>query len=540
MCSTAWRRFPTLSPNRCSRGGFTLVVVPELPEVEALAIFLRERASGHVIARADAASFAVLKTFAPPLSALTGRALTGAGRHGKFLDLTCTGQDGDLHLIFHLARAGWLRWREDMPDKPVRPGKGPLAFRLVFDDGAGFDLTEAGTQKRLAVYVVADPGDVPGVATLGPEPLAADFTAEALAAILKERRTQIKGVLRDQHIIAGIGNAYSDEVLHAAKMSPFKLASSFTADDIATLHTAIVTTLREAVERSAGLAAAELKGEKKTGLRVHGKTGQPCPVCGDTIREVSFADSSLQYCPTCQTGGKPLADRRLSRLLKLNLTAVHEESPPRRADKVLDPVQDVRAGGPAALVLRAVALAPDNAHQTPPLCFGGLRRQWPAPGRGRPPRGRPPGVPGNPPEPGTRGATVQGRPRGNNRATMRSAVLTVALLPISCLHEPTTLQVNEESLVMSGFGHPRPTGDAPVALQRRHRRPPRPRATAGTLNGAALGALAQLEEHLLCKQGVRGSSPLSSTQRSSRFGWSLFTFGPALPLRVPGPRCRLA
>jgi formamidopyrimidine-DNA glycosylase len=286
--------------------------MPELPEVEALAIFLRERASGHVIARADAASFAALKTFDPPLSALGGQEITEVGRHGKFLDLTC----GDLHLVFHLARAGWLRWREDMPDKPARPGKSPLAFRLVLDDGAGFDLTEAGTQKRLAVYLVRDPGDVPGVATLGPEPLADDFTVDALAAILSGRRTQIKGVLRDQHIIAGIGNAYSDEVLHAAKMSPFKLASSFTPDEVVTLHQSIVDTLREAVKRSAGLAAADLKGEKKTGLRVHAKTGQPCPVCGDTIREVSFADSSLQYCPTCQTGGKPLADRRMSRLLK--------------------------------------------------------------------------------------------------------------------------------------------------------------------------------------------------------------------------------
>jgi DNA-formamidopyrimidine glycosylase len=294
--------------------------MPELPEVEALAVFLRARAGGHVVARAEAASFAALKTFDPPLSALTGRVITDVGRHGKFLDLTCGGTAGstadNLHLVMHLARAGWLRWRDDIPDKPVKPGKSPLAFRLVFDDGSGFDLTEAGTQKRLAVYLVRDPGDVPGVATLGPEPLADDFTTESLAAILRERRTQIKGVLRDQHIIAGIGNAYSDEVLHAAKMSPFKLASSFTADEVATLHTAIVTTLREAVERSAGLAAASLKGEKKTGLRVHGKTGQPCPVCGDTIREVSFADSSLQYCPTCQTGGKPLADRRLSRLLK--------------------------------------------------------------------------------------------------------------------------------------------------------------------------------------------------------------------------------
>ena len=315
--------------------------MPELPEVEALAVFLRENASGRVIARAEAASFAVLKTFDPPLPALSGRRITGVSRHGKFLDLRCadgseaggSGADGsgaggsgagaagagDLHLVMHLARAGWLRWRTDIPEKPLRPGKSPLAFRLVLEDGTGFDLTEAGTQKRLAVYLVRDPVDVPGVATLGPEPLADDFTVDALAAILAGRRTQIKGVLRDQHIIAGIGNAYSDEVLHVAKMSPFKLAASFTPEEVAALHEAIVTTLTEAVKRSAGLAAADLKGEKKTGLRVHGKTGQPCPVCGDTVREVSFADSSLQYCATCQTGGKPLADRRMSRLLKLRL-----------------------------------------------------------------------------------------------------------------------------------------------------------------------------------------------------------------------------
>ncbi len=286
--------------------------MPELPEVESLAVFLRTRASGHVIARAEAASFAVLKTFDPPLSALTGLTVGDIGRHGKFLDLSC----GDLHLVIHLARAGWLRWRDDLPDKPVRPGKSPLAFRLALDDGGGFDLTEAGTQKRLAVYLVRDVQQVPGVATLGPEPMDDSFTVESLAAILRERRTQIKGVLRDQHIIAGIGNAYSDEVLHAAKVSPFKLAASLRPEEVATLHAAIVGTLRDAVERSAGLAAADLKGEKKTGLRVHGKTGQPCPVCGDTIRDVSFADSALQYCPTCQTGGKPLADRRLSRLLK--------------------------------------------------------------------------------------------------------------------------------------------------------------------------------------------------------------------------------
>jgi DNA-formamidopyrimidine glycosylase len=299
--------------------------MPELPEVEALAVFLRERAVGHAIVRATAAAISVLKTYDPPFTALAGLPITGVARHGKFLDIACGGADGDggiggaalpLHLITHLARAGWLRWRDSFPADPPRPGKGPLAFRVLLDDGSGFDLTEAGTQKRLAVYLVRDPADVPGIAALGPDPLAPEFDVAALAGLLAGRRTQIKGLLRDQSVIAGIGNAYSDEVLHVAKMSPFKLAAGFTPDDVATLHAAIVATLRSAVDRSAGLAAGDLKAEKKTGLRVHGRAGQPCPVCGDTIREVSFADSALQYCPTCQTGGKPLADRRLSRLLK--------------------------------------------------------------------------------------------------------------------------------------------------------------------------------------------------------------------------------
>ena len=287
--------------------------MPELPEVESLAAFLRTHAVGHAVARADAASFSVLKTFDPSLATLTGQVITGVGRYGKFLDLS-TGQS--LHLIMHLARAGWLRWRDDLPTAPPKPGKSPLAFRLRLDDGSGFDLTEQGTKKRLAVYLVRDPAEVPGVATLGPDPLAADFTLDTLAGLLSGRRMQVKGVLRDQSIIAGIGNAYSDEVLHVAKMSPFKIAASLTPDDVAVLYDAIKTTLGEAVERSAGLAAADLKGEKKSGLRVHGRAGQECPACGDTIKEVSFADSALQYCPTCQTGGKPLADRRLSRLLK--------------------------------------------------------------------------------------------------------------------------------------------------------------------------------------------------------------------------------
>jgi DNA-formamidopyrimidine glycosylase len=298
--------------------------VPELPEVQALAADLRERVIGRQIDRADVAEFSVLKTYDPPLTALHGGRITGTSRRGKFLDLAVSVDAGPadaesprtLHLVTHLARAGWLRWRDSLPETPPRPGKGPLAFRLRFADGSGFDLTEAGTRKRLAVYLVTDIEQIPGVAALGPEPLDASFTPEVLGAILGGRRTQIKGVLRDQKLIAGIGNAYSDEVLHAAKMSPFRLASSLTPDEVEALHSVIVGTLQEAIGRSDGLAASDLKQEKKAGLRVHGKTGEPCPVCGDTIREVSFADSALQYCPTCQTGGKPLADRRLSRLLK--------------------------------------------------------------------------------------------------------------------------------------------------------------------------------------------------------------------------------
>src|ERR1700722_2950504 len=287
--------------------------MPELPEVESLAAFLRGHAVGHAVARADAASFSVLKTFDPPLATLTGQAITDVCRPCTILALST---DQGLHLVTRLARAGWRRWRDEQPTTPPKPGKSPLAFRLTLDDCSGFDLTEAGTRKRLALYLVRHPAEVPGVASLGPDPMAADFTADTLAALLAGRRTQVKGVLRDQRIIAGIGNAYSDEVLHAAKMSPFKIAASMTPQEVATLYDGIKTTLAEAVERSAGLAAADLKGEKKSGLRVHAKEGAACPVCGDTIREVSFADSALQYCPTCQTGGKPPAARRLSRLLK--------------------------------------------------------------------------------------------------------------------------------------------------------------------------------------------------------------------------------
>lgn len=287
--------------------------MPELPEVAALVEFLREHAVGQVVAKVDVATINVLKTYDPPVTALGGLTITTVSRYGKFVDLDCDG----LHLIFHLARAGWLRWSDQLSSKPPKPGRGPLALRLRLASGAGFDLTEAGTKKRLAVYVVRDPADVPGVARLGIDPLSAAFTAERLGQLLKDAgRAHVKGILRDQSIIAGIGNAYSDEVLHVARFSPFHPSSSFTADEVGQLHRAVVETLSEAVDRSQGLAARDLKDAKRTGMRVHGRTGEACPVCGDTVREVSFADSSLQYCATCQTNGKPLADRRLSRLLK--------------------------------------------------------------------------------------------------------------------------------------------------------------------------------------------------------------------------------
>ena len=293
--------------------------MPELPEVEALAQDLRGRLVGRAISRIDLAAFSALKTFDPPLHALHGTLVDDVTRHGKFLDIDASG----VHLVIHLARAGWIRWRDEVPALPAKPStKNPLAARIVIDDPdletrPGLDVTEAGTRKGLAIYVVRDPQEVEGIARLGPDPLSDDFTREVLQQILeREGRKQIKGVLRMQSIVAGIGNAYSDEILHAARMSPFKPSNSLDEADLQTLYDAVRTTLGDAVQRSSGLAASELKGEKKSNLAVHGRTGQKCPVCGDVVREVSFADSSLQYCATCQTGGKPLADRRMSRLLK--------------------------------------------------------------------------------------------------------------------------------------------------------------------------------------------------------------------------------
>jgi formamidopyrimidine-DNA glycosylase len=284
--------------------------VPELPEVEALAAYVRERAVGRRVERLEVSAISALKTFDPPYTAAAGREVTGAGRRGKFLLIELE----ELFLVAHLARAGWLHYREELSATPLKPGKGPIALRCRLDDGSGFDLTEAGTQKKLAVYLVTDPMTVPGIARLGPDALSLD--AAGLAALFEGRNSQLKGVLRDQQVLSGIGNAYSDEILHTARLSPFQRADKLSPEQLRELHTAMREVLEAAVARSVGQQAATLKSEKRSGLRVHGRTGEKCPVCADVIREVSFADSNFQYCPTCQTGGKPLADRRLSRLLR--------------------------------------------------------------------------------------------------------------------------------------------------------------------------------------------------------------------------------
>jgi formamidopyrimidine-DNA glycosylase len=291
--------------------------MPELPEVEALADHLRENALYRPVARVDVASMSVLKTYQPPVSALVDRVVTGAARYGKFLSVEFLDRpDEPLHLITHLSRAGWLRWHETASVAPPKPGRGPLAFRVHLDHvgGPGFDLTEAGTQKRLSVYLVADPQEVPGIARLGPDALA--LSRDELAELLAGHTERIKNLITDQRFVAGIGNAYSDEILHTAKLSPYAVAGRLKPEQVDDLYAALRSVLSDAVERSVGQAAATLKGEKRSGLRVHARTGLPCPVCGDTVREVSFADRSFQYCPGCQTGGRPLADRRLSRLVR--------------------------------------------------------------------------------------------------------------------------------------------------------------------------------------------------------------------------------
>lgn len=286
--------------------------MPELPEVDALVGFLRVQTAGAVVVEIEIVSFSALKTFDPPVSAFAGLTVTDVTRHGKFIDIDVDG----LHLVIHLAKAGWLRWSDKLADAKLKRGNGTLAARVRLDRGdghnVGFDVTEAGTRKGLAMYAVHSPSDVPGIVALGPDPLVAGFELRPLLG----RRMQIKRLLRDQKIVSGIGNAYSDEILHAAKLSPFAIAENLDEIEIQRLEAATQDVLREAVAQAHDKPASELKDDKRIRMRVHGRAGESCPVCGDTVREVSYASSALQYCPTCQTGGKPLKDRTTSKFLK--------------------------------------------------------------------------------------------------------------------------------------------------------------------------------------------------------------------------------
>ncbi|WP_211978144.1 DNA-formamidopyrimidine glycosylase family protein [Brevibacterium sp. W7.2] len=281
--------------------------MPELPEVSALVDFLTPRLVGEFIAQVDIAELSLLHTADPPLEAVIGLEITGVRRVGKALVIDFDG----LSLVCRFARAGWLVWHDVIPSTPVRMGKGPLGMRVTFASGSGFDLTEAGTKKNASVSLVRDLGDLTALADAGPDAL--EVTAEQFAVALAGTTSRIKTVLDDQSVVAGIGNAFSDEILHTAKISPFATANKVDADAVFAAMTSVLTAARDALS---GLPPAKIKAAKKKLLRVHGRTGQTCPVCGTTIAEVSFADRSLQYCPGCQTGGKRLSDRRMDRLLK--------------------------------------------------------------------------------------------------------------------------------------------------------------------------------------------------------------------------------
>lgn len=303
--------------------------MPELPEVEALAHFLREHAVGRAIDRIDVASLSVVKTFDPPISALQGRRIERVGRVGKYLLCDCDG----LILVLHFARAGWLKWSDALAARPVRPGRGALALRVHLgpanddlegaggdpadgsDGTVGFDVTEAGTRKALGAWIVSDPRDVPGVERLGPDAAALDVAGLADIASSAGNK-HIRTVLTDQSMIAGIGGGYADEILHRARLSPFTPTGGLDPARLDELHEAMRGVLAEAVQRLVGREAARLKTLKRDGLRIHGRAGQPCPVCGEEIRQVVYEEHSMEYCPVCQTGGRILADRRLSRLLR--------------------------------------------------------------------------------------------------------------------------------------------------------------------------------------------------------------------------------
>jgi formamidopyrimidine-DNA glycosylase len=275
--------------------------MPELPEVEAWVRELDPLVSASPIERAGPAHVATLKTADPPLSALEGRRLAGARRRGKHLLFPT--EDGELVLRVHLMTAGRLRF--------LAPGaKGPKTpmFRLRFVEGSELVLTEAGKKKRAGVWLTSPQHVQEALSHLGPDALELD--EEALGEILSRERRQLHPLLRDQRVVAGIGRAHANEILHRARLSPFKLSAELSPEETERLAAAMHVDLERALElRIRG------KGDRDV-YRVHNHLGEPCPVCGTPIARVDYEEHTVYYCPTCQTGGRILKDRRLSRLLR--------------------------------------------------------------------------------------------------------------------------------------------------------------------------------------------------------------------------------
>jgi formamidopyrimidine-DNA glycosylase len=279
--------------------------VPELPEVEAFVRAQHERLVGYVVDSVPVKHFATVKTIDPPVGALVGREVTGLRRRAKRLLLDV---DEGLTVVIHPMGGGKLSMLDKHPKSSV--------FALAFDSGLELSLSEPGSKRRAAVWIV----DAAGLEQLfegtGPEPLDPSFTVDVLRGRLEARPGQLHAWLRDQRAVAGIGRAFANEILWTAQLSPFARTATLSDADVVRLHEAITGVLSDAVERLVPLSKDGLASHSKRGHAVHDKLGQPCPRCGDEIRRVSFEEHTVYYCARCQTGGRVLADRRLSRLLR--------------------------------------------------------------------------------------------------------------------------------------------------------------------------------------------------------------------------------